>query len=80
MSVEDSRKADAALRIMASMCEIAMIAAAGPYNPRGEKAVRWWKIMGATANGWDEQRKIVALAVGYAAGHLTKEALEAWKP
>jgi len=77
MSVEDSRRVDAALEIMYHMCKVAILAAAGPGNGRGEDAIRWWLAQGSKAPcGWKNQAAIIAMAVGYAAGHLEKQDLE----
>jgi hypothetical protein len=71
----DDRKSEAALRIMYEMCRVAILAAAGPGNPRGEEAIRWWQREGSAQSGWQAQAAVLALAVGYAAGHLEKENL-----
>jgi hypothetical protein len=72
----DDRRSEAALRIMYEMCRVAILAAAGPGNERGEEAIKWWRDQGSKGAGWQNQAGIFAMAVGYAAGHLQKEDLE----
>lgn len=78
--MSEDKRLDAALRIMAEMCKTAILAAAGPENLKGPEAVVWWQSKGANGGGWNEQRSYLALAVAYAAGHVSKQAIEDWKP
>jgi len=79
MDTVEARKTQAASQIMFHMCKVAIIAASGSSG-RGEEAVKWWQSKGANGGGWNEQRSYLALAVAYAAGHVSKQAIEDWKP
>lgn len=68
------------IKLLADAAKVCIIGAAGPGGQkRATTAIRYLD-QNRFDPGWETQRQVLMLCVSHAAGHLTLQELEDWRP